>query len=336
MKEILLKMMLTTGAFAPFRLAHRSQSLILTYHRFSAKPESRKISALAFAEHLSYLKKYYNIVPLERIAESVSTSARGSKLAAITIDDGYRDAYEIAYPILREYDLPATVFIVTDFLDGKNWVWTDKIRYVTMNTVFDEMNLIINNRRIQLKLDRAEARHEAATLLNSQLKKLPDDEKEKSIQKIALDLKVEIPKVPPAEYAPISWEQAREIDTNGISIGSHTVTHPILINVDSSRLNFELNASRLRIQEKLGRKEETFCYPDGAYNTKIKEAVARAGYRCAVITRHGFNDSYSDLFALRRFHDEPDLARFAQTTSGFEQVKQLVRKAVGASELANE
>lgn len=332
MKDTLLKLMFTTGAFAPFRLAHRSQALVLTYHRFSAKSEQQKTSAQTFADHLRYLIKYYKVVPLAQIADAVASGAGCSRLAAITIDDGHHDAYEIAYPILRDYGLPATLFIVTDFLDGKNWMWTDKMRYITMNTAFEEMNLVLNQRRIQMMLHSDEARYEAACQLNSQLKKLPDEDKEKEIASIAHELKVRLPNSPPCEFSPISWEQARELDANGVTIGSHSVTHPILTNVNNSRLDFELIASRLRIEEMLDREEASFCYPNGVYNSKIKEAVARAGYRCAVITRHGFNDEYSDLFALRRFHDEPDLAHFAQTTSGFKEVKHVIRRAVGASE----
>ena len=251
MKDTLLKMMFTTGAFAPFRLAHRSQSLILTYHRFSANPVRHKTSAQAFAEHLRYLKKYYHVVPLAQIAEAVASGAGSAKLAAITIDDGHHDSYEVAYPVLREYNLPATLFVVTDFLDGKNWMWTDKVRFILMKTAFDEINLLLNGHRFQMILTRTESRYEAAVRLNSQFKKLPDEEKEREIANLAHDLKVEIPNSPPDEFAPLSWEQARELDANGVSIGSHTVTHPILTNVTSSQLDFELTVSRSRIKEML-------------------------------------------------------------------------------------
>ncbi len=331
MKDALLNLMLSTGAFAPFRLAHRSQSLILTYHRFSADKVDHKTSAQTFAEHVCYLQKHYEIVPLKRLAEAVASGSGSAKLAAITIDDGHHDAYKIAYPILREYHAPATLFVVTDFLDGKTWMWTDKIRFITMKTAFDELNLLVNGRRCQMILSCTESRYEAASRLNSQLKKLPDGAKESEIARIADTLKVEIPELPPDEFAPITWEQARELDANGVSIGSHTVTHPILTNVDNDRLDFELSTSRLRIRAMLGHEADAFCYPNGNFNARVKEAVKHAGYHCAVITRHGFNDKSTDLFALHRFHDEPDLAHFVQTTSGFEAVKNQLRKALSAS-----
>lgn len=331
MKDALLNLMYTTGAFAPFRLAHRAQSLILTYHRFSASQQAHKTSAQTFAEHVRYLKKHYHLVPLAQIAEAVASGTGSAKLAAITIDDGHHDAYEIAYPILREYRVPATLFVVTDFLDGRNWLWTDKLRFVTMNTAFDQIDLTISGRRWQMVLNRTAARYEAAARLNSQLKKLPDEEKEKEITRIADCLKVQIPDSPPAEFAPISWAHARELDANSVSIGSHTVSHPILTNVDNARLAVELQASRERLREMLGHEIALFCYPNGAYDANIKDAVARAGYRYAVITKHGFNDENTDVFALRRFHDEPDLAHFVQTTSGFEAVRNQLRKALSAS-----
>ncbi len=331
MKDLLLKLMFNSGVFAPFRLVHRSQSLILTYHRFSEDESPHKTSARTFTEHLHYLQKYYDVVPLTRITEAVKNGYSAPRLAAITIDDGHHDAYEVAYPILRNFGFPATLFVVTDFLDEKDWLWTDKVRFITAKTTSEEVNFVIKGRRIRMMLNGSESRLDAASRLNAQLKKMPDDVKESYIARIGSELKVRIPKIPPQEFSPINWEQARELEANGISIGSHTVTHPILTNVFESQLKFEINHSRARIHKMIGTEPDSFCYPNGSYNTKVKEAVARAGYRCAVNTKHGFNDNDSDVFALRRFHDEPDLEHFAQTTCGFELVKNQFRKALTVS-----
>ena len=132
MKQTMLNLMRVTGVFAPFRMANRDKALILTYHRFSHSGHCNTTSARALEEQLDYLTTHYQIVPLSVINSYLT---RGEELPAgvvsIAIDDGYRDAYEIAFPILRKYKVPATLFIVTDFVDRRIWLWTDKLRFLT-------------------------------------------------------------------------------------------------------------------------------------------------------------------------------------------------------------
>src|SRR5689334_15185473 len=125
------------GAFAAFRIANRRKLLILTYHRFSHGDEPAKTSAAAFTEQLAYLRAHYTIVPLSSIARG-DPPPPGS--VAITIDDGYRDAYDVAYPILRRFDASATIFVVTDFIDGRDWLWTDKVRFIARRAEAARMN----------------------------------------------------------------------------------------------------------------------------------------------------------------------------------------------------
>src|SRR5262249_16095666 len=110
-KQASLNLLRVSGPYDLMRLARRHHALILTYHRFSsggapgapgAPGAADKTPAKIFAEQLEYLTKRYNLVHLSRLAECIGSRRRQpSRLAAITIDDGYRDAYEIAYPLLR-------------------------------------------------------------------------------------------------------------------------------------------------------------------------------------------------------------------------------------------
>src|ERR1041384_3411253 len=130
MKQQMLNLMQAMGFFAPFRLANRGRALIVTYHRFTHGNKDVKTAACAFAEQLDYLTRYYQVVPLSFIAERLTNrQSLPANIAAITIDDGYSDAYEIAFPLLRSRKLPATIFVVTEFVDQKKWLWTYKMRY---------------------------------------------------------------------------------------------------------------------------------------------------------------------------------------------------------------
>jgi peptidoglycan/xylan/chitin deacetylase (PgdA/CDA1 family) len=314
--------MRASGLFAPFRLANRSKALILMYHRFGQVCDG--VSARAFEEQLDYLQSRYEVVPLSFVSDLL---ARGRslppRLAVITIDDGYRDVYEVALPILKRRGLPATLFVATGFVDGDTWLWTDKLRYLSSQA---ELAAVV---------PRSDGRHrpaggEAAALINSRLKRIPDESKEETIKRLAAELAVAIPKRPPAEFAPLSWQQIKELDGAGVEIGSHTVTHPILTNIDSHRLAREISESRSRLQSMLGRDVNLFCYPNGDFDTEVRREVERAGYACAVTTQYGFNDCGSDVLTLRRIPAAPDLAHFVQSTSGFEQFRMKFMRA-GAS-----
>lgn len=328
MKKAALNIMNASGVFAPFRIANRNKAIVLMYHRFNAEFDPAAISAEQFERQLDYLQSRYKIVPLSYLAERlINKQPLPRALAVITIDDGYRDVYEVAMPLLRRRKLQATFFITTGFVDRKTWLWTDKMRYVAASASANNIEANIGDLTLRFTLNGRASRLQEASRLNEQLKQISDEEKEESIQRIAARLGVEVPKEPPAEFAPITWEQAREMERAGIEIGSHTVTHPILSNVSAERVRRELNESRSQLESALGHTVTLFCYPNGDMNNDVRSEVKRAGYMSAVATEYGFNDDRSDPFALRRIPAATDLARFAQSTSGFEQFRMKFKRA---------
>ncbi len=322
--------MQASGAFDLMRFATRRQALILTYHRFSEGDDPDRTPARAFAEQLEYLTRHYRIVPLGRLVEHLnSPEPVPPGLAAITIDDGYRDAYEIAYPLLRRHEAPATFFVVTEFADRRCWIWTDKTRYLCARANRQWLTTTINGHESWLELGDGASRYRTAMRLNDLLKNLTNDAKEEAIERLARTLGIFVPKAPPEDLSSITWDQARELDRKGIGIGSHTMTHPILTNTTDDQLRRELYESRLRLEEILGRRVEEFCYPNGDNDERVQSEVARAGYRVAVTTVSGLNNRGDDPLTLRRVHTERDLAHFLQSTSGFEQLKNKARSLSG-------
>lgn len=328
MKRGLLNLMQAFGGFAPFRFANRSKALVLTYHRFGEHRDSLKISAQALARQLDYLTSHYTVVSLSVLTDLMSNGRElPPSLAVVTIDDGYSDAYEIAFPILRRYRVPATIFLVTGFVDKSCWLWTDKLRFAALTTRATKLEANIDGEQLRFTMSGRASRLKAATELNSRLKAIPDELREDAIDRVAYSLRVSLPHIPPHEYCSVSWDQAREMDAAGIEIGSHTVTHPILTNVSGNVLQAELIESKARLEQEMGHATTLFCYPNGDYDAGVRCAVEAAGYRCAVTVEPGLNDSQSDMLALKRVHTEQELARFAQRTSGFEQLKTRIRHA---------
>jgi len=193
LKHTLLNLMYACGAAAPFRLAHRGKVIILTYHRFSECDGGLATSARAFRKQLDYLTGHYSIIPLAKILELLTNGLDlPPSPVAITIDDGHRDAYEIAFPILARYHAPATMFVVTDFIDRKSWLWTDKLPFLTTRTRASEFEMVIDGLRLRFELSNRASRLEAASRINAVLKSLRDERKDVNIVKVASSMRVDL------------------------------------------------------------------------------------------------------------------------------------------------
>jgi peptidoglycan/xylan/chitin deacetylase (PgdA/CDA1 family) len=329
MKQTVLRLMHESGAFTAFRLANRHKALILTYHRFSEDGRDGSTSVRTLTEQLEYLTTHYQLVSLATLINHLqSNEPLPAGLAAITIDDGYRDAYEVALPVLRRYDAPATLFAVTDFLDGRDWLWTDKVQYALLHSKAVRFEGAINQRPFYFEFKDRAARLAAAARLKSYLKTVSEERKQRDVATIAELLDVELPQRAPQAYAALTWQQARELEAAGVEVASHTLTHPVLTQVGDEQLERELRDSKLKLEAELGHAVDLFCYPNGDNDARARLAASRAGYRAAVTVEEGFNEKVCDLLALRRIHSEKDFAHFVQSTSGFEQMKNRLRFAL--------
>jgi peptidoglycan/xylan/chitin deacetylase (PgdA/CDA1 family) len=326
-KDALLGLARVSGTFAVFRAMNRRRILVLTYHRFTDTPRPGRTSAANLAAQLDYLASHYTVLPLSAVE---SRLREGRPLppatAAITVDDGYSDFHEIAWPVLRRRHMPATVFVVTDFVDRRRWIWTDQIPFLISRTRAERIAVSFAGLSVDASMHGESSRRQVASSINTMLKDQPDEAKERLVDQIAAQCRVALPGEPPADQRSCTWEQLREMAAAGIEIGSHTVTHPILTRVPADRLRRELEESRGRLEDMLGRSVTSFCYPNGAYDRIVRDAVERAGYRLAVTSDYGLNDPTIDPLALRRIHnEEEDLPHFLQSTSGFEEAKNAFR-----------
>lgn len=321
-RTALANLLVRMNAFAPFRFLNRSKLPVLMYHRFSGDEEFGKTSRRVFEKHLRYLTRHYTIISL---SEAVSRIREGTEIparsAVITVDDGYRDFFEIAFPVLRSFGLPATVYLVTGFTAGECWIWTDKARYVLDATMEARLNIRINGIGFDSALGGHNDRLRLAGSVNSELKKLPDAEKDACLAELAGALKVSIPDTPPPEFGALTWDQARELAAAGIEIGSHTRTHPILTNVGPERLESELRESKEEIRRELQSDAAHFCYPNGNVSQRERDVAEAAGYASAVTTKIELCENGSDPFLIPRIDAEPELHRFIQATSGFDKVR---------------
>jgi len=123
-KTMLIDKVGASGAYRIAKLLVRGLPRVLVYHRFGA----HGCDANVFDAQMEILKDEFNVIPLSSLYRALS---KGKEIephtVVITIDDGYADFREVAFPILKKYDLPATLYVVSDFVDQKTWLWPDVI-----------------------------------------------------------------------------------------------------------------------------------------------------------------------------------------------------------------
>ncbi len=322
LKKSILNFLVKTNAFAALRYKNRTRVPILTYHRFSFENNTFSTSQIALESHLKYITKHYEVISLQLLTEKIlNKEPTRNKTLVITIDDGYKDVYDIAFPILKKFAVPATVFAVTDFLDKKTWIWTDKARYLLINTKLDSVNFNIASKDFSFKLGDKTSRINYAAKINSELKKLSTEDRDLNIEKLANLLNVKLPDLPDENFSSFTWDNAREMENNGVTVESHTVSHPILTNVSDEVLKNELLESKFRVQTELQKDADLFCYPNGNCSSREFLAVESAGYKSAVSTELRLSKTTDNIFSLPRVDCDSDMNRFIQSTSGFEELK---------------
>lgn len=332
MKNRVLKMLAGAGVFGPFRMLHRRHALILTYHRFSVGGASGTLSSTVFEWQIRYLHSRFNVLSLGEFVSCLTRDApMPPRSAVITIDDGYRDAYEIAFPILRRYRLPATLFVTTSFVDRTGWMWGDKLRYILQYAADLTRPFTISGRPYSLDSASGSAvGGSRSPTIHTALARLSMEDRDRQIERLAVTLGVTLPELPGAEFEAITWDQAREMDRHGVAIESHTVHHPTLTYLDEPAMRRELIDSRTRLETVLERPVGLLCYPHGDHNDRVVTAAADAGYRGAVTTVPGFNDRKASPLRLRRIDAPEDVPHFLQSVSGAELLKNRLRGSIVA------
>lgn len=311
-KESIYNSLHSMGATAYSRHSLPAGFLLLTYHCFQR--EQRPVSIFSqpirlFARQIDYLKAHYSIRPLYEIV----TGLRGQvdfctgfkkPLLAITVDDGYRDNYELMFPIVKQKQIPVTVFLSTDFLDSGRVLWAVRIHEIIMHTSLTRLK-----RPIELNLQTFKERVLAAQILKEFLAPIAPLERLEIIEEMAAELKVDRQ----SKLRPLTWSQVREMSSYGISFGSHTAHHSILTKVPKDVMYKEITDSRDRMEAETGHQPKLFSYPNGNYDDDVANCLRRAGYQAAVTQDPGINLPDSVFFRLRRIqipHNE-SLGTFA-------------------------
>lgn len=292
-----------------------SQIVIIFYHRVSsADPpwyHGCVITPEIFEREIAYLCKVARIVTLDWLVEQIyQGKPMPSSVACITFDDGYKDNYTFAYPILRKYNAPATIFLTTGYI-GDSWPF-HKARFAIWNTGVREFEVEgLGSYRLKSLSDRLAAMQRIELLLDE----LPEREKNLAIETLLTVLDADLPSRF-EECHTLSWDEILEMSKNGISFGAHTVTHTTLTQLPIEEVWREITRSKKDIEERLGAPCTLLAYPNGEFNTEIIELLKENGFMGAVTTIPGMITKRTNPFMLNRIPAGSDFYTFKAYLSG--------------------
>jgi peptidoglycan/xylan/chitin deacetylase (PgdA/CDA1 family) len=312
------------GAYALARHLCRNQPRILMYHRFQP---GDGIDGF-FERQIRHIKQRYQPFSLVGLLDYMDKHGTVPKHAiVVTVDDGYQDFYRLAFPVLKKHGVPATLFATTGFIDGRLWLWPDKVTWILKHAEKIPANTKVGPVVMNAGLSGQDIiGHYWQPLIDHALS-VPDQEKHELIRSLAASLEVNLPDQAPDKYAPCSWSELSEMQSVGIEIGGHTVTHPTLGQVTSEQAQAEIFGCRDDLNEHLGEKVRTFCYPNGQpsdFQDFLLPMVQESGFSGAVTA---FPDSkgIKERFAMRRHACGDDDFQFRKAVSGVEYLGQRVR-----------
>jgi peptidoglycan/xylan/chitin deacetylase (PgdA/CDA1 family) len=245
---------------------------ILMYHGVAQQ------GAQALGQQLRYLARHFKVVSLDSMLNGIMNGSLPlAHEIVLTFDDGLRNNLTVVYPILRELQLPATMFVCPALVESGEWLWNHEMRCRLQTLRTHElaeirMKLLAPGNTFDviewMKTLALQQRRTAEAIIRQATTGFHPTE----AQREAFDI--------------MNWDDLRSLDHDLITVGSHTLSHPILTKLSGQEIESEILESRRCLEQRLERKVDLFCYPNGAYDRRAYQLVQKT-YRAAVTTETG-------------------------------------------------
>lgn len=314
-KELLANVLRYSGAGRMLRAVGSWRGVLaLNYHRIGdplATPFDRGVisgTAEQFETQLRTLARHCDIIGIKDLERAILD--RRGRYALLTFDDGYRDNYAAAFPVLMSLRLPAVFFVTTGFLDDRRVAWWDDIAWMVRR---GDAAVLPESRwtGAPIPIDRPHGERAIHKLL-SIYKQLPVGATEPFLQFVADTIGAG--RCPAAEVESLwmTWEMVREMRRGGMDIGGHTVTHPVLARLTPEAQWQEIARSKQRIEAELDEPIDAFSYPVGqldSFTPVTKDLLSRVGYRYGFSFHGGFSTAGQwDPYDIPRYPVSPELS----------------------------
>jgi len=301
----------------------RGHCPILMYHRFGDNFGHRAVSRDAWCVQLDELKRSFQVLSLEELCRHRREGRRDWRgTCVITVDDGYRDFYEVAYPELKKRNLPATLFVTTGFLHPGIWLWWDVIRYVIDRTARLSITIAYSGEALDLNLATEEDKQDSWARVAGACCHVSPVETWEIIRSLSRELKVAVPDHPPEDYQGCTVAELSAMAEHGITFGPHSVTHPILTRCEPHEWQSEITKSHDHLSALSRGYVKVFAFPNGRrgdYSDAIIQFLETQGFEGGVVA-HYDDFHHETTFTLRRCQGSSDFEEFLWKLWGGEYV----------------
>lgn len=287
----------------PFVCRRRAQNLqILLYHRVNDEydPFFPAVPVAVFARQMDYLASRFHFCPLEEALARLRQRDLPDNTAVVTFDDGYRDNYLYAFPILNRLSIPATIFLATGAIGSGKVLWHDRVLSAFRET-HEPVLRAFGPGLATYPLRTMQEKFHAQIQVRGFLRSLDNEQRAIWTTRLIEQLGVEDRQHVPSLM--LTWDEVKIMHQAGIAFGSHSVSHAIFSRLSTARAQEEIHVSKSAIEKCLGVSVTTFAYPNGAredFTDETKRLLQNAGYTCAVTAIFGANEIGQDAFALHR------------------------------------
>ncbi len=303
------------GVFAILRRLNRAEAFVLTYHR--VLNDRRKealfvqpgmyVSVENFRRQLLALKERFDIVPLGELVDRIGAGKSVGGCCAITFDDGWRDNFTCAFPVLDELQVPATVFLATGFVGTRRLFWPEELSFYLSRLAVRESakSSAAVSRFLEEVGDGGGDEGAFLDRAIAVMKGRPVPERENILAHVR-----SVSSVHPTGRALMSWEEAARMQAGGlIRFESHTSRHEMLDKLPLPQAEEEIVRSRLEMERHLGVRPRLFAYPNGNVSRGVQALLHKNGFKGAVTTRRGWIGPRVPLFEIPRIGVHEDVSR---------------------------
>jgi peptidoglycan/xylan/chitin deacetylase (PgdA/CDA1 family) len=255
-------------------------------------------TAVEFHRNMQTIASHFNVLSLSEGLRRLRDGSLPPYSICLTFDDGYRDNYTVALPILEEFGLTATFFVATDYINGGR-MWNDAI--VDIVRRWPEEQIDLSQWGVPpIPLRTTDDRLAAKKSLQKWMRRIGIKGRDEMLDRLGKCL----PKGD-SEDLMLSSEQIADLARRGMEIGSHTRSHPILTRIDNDSARSEIVSAKSVLEDIAQRPVRYFAYPNGIpgddYDKRHVRMVEEAGYDAAFSTAWGVAVADSDRFQLPRF-----------------------------------
>jgi peptidoglycan/xylan/chitin deacetylase (PgdA/CDA1 family) len=281
-------------------LSKQKRLCIITYHRILEHADplmGAEPDISTFLWQMEALANNFNVLPLHEAIIALQENRLPPRAVCITFDDGYRSTHDLALPILKKFKLPATVFVTTAYL-GEGNMWNDRI----IEAIRQVPEGAIDLKEIGMGLHVIENMSDRINLV----KTVSDDSKYLSTEgRLRVILKLEqLAGLSKIEGLMLTREMLVTLSKEGIEIGGHTISHPILTKLDDELAQHEIVQNKKTLEDIIGKPLRLFAYPNGKigkdFDERHMDMAQKAGYVAAFSTAVGSATAKTHLFKIPR------------------------------------